>query len=81
MSLRWIRHVQVDGEPTTLEIMMGNSRMADKCYVRIGADEEYWFRPTADSRDAILDYGLLLLQEKLNGHHLTTPGGAPYHWN
>ncbi len=81
MSLRWIRHVNVDGKATTLEVMLGNSRMADKCYVRIGSDDEFWFRPTTDTREAILDYGLLLLQEKLSGHHLTTPGGAPYHWN
>ena len=71
----------VDGKPTTLEVMLGQIRMADKCYVRVGSDEEFWFKPTSESRDGVLDQGMLILQERLNGHDLKTQSGMPYTWN
>ncbi len=81
MSIRWIRNVEVDGKPSTLEIMLGWSKIADKCYIRIGNEEEYRFRPSSDSRAAVLEQGLALLRRRLEGHAVQTAAGAAYGWN
>lgn len=47
-SIRWIRSILVEGVPTTLEIMIGTSSIADKCYVRVNSEAEYYFKPPLD---------------------------------
>lgn len=81
MSIRWIRSVMVDGRQTTLEVMLGNTRIADKCYVRMNQDDELWFHPRTDSREAILQQGIDMLKERLHGRQVTGPGGAPFTWH
>jgi len=43
----------VDGKPTTLEVMLGQIRMADKCYVRVGSDEEFWLLRDLKSKEIL----------------------------
>jgi hypothetical protein len=81
MSIRWIRNVAVDGKPSTLEVMLGWVKIADKCYIRVGNEDEYWFRPGSDNRESILEQGIALLQNRLQGRSVTTPTGSPYSWN
>jgi hypothetical protein len=81
MSIRWIRNVVVDGQQTTLEVMLGNSKIADKCYVRVNQDDELWFHPRTESREAILKQGLDMLKERLQGRQVTGPGGTPFTWH
>ena len=81
MSIRWIRSVAVDGRPTTLEVMLGWSKIADKCYIRVGNEDEYWFRPPGQDRQSVLAQGLSLLRRRLVGRLVTTPSGAAYAWN
>ena len=81
MSIRWIRNITLDGKPSTLEVMLGWAKIADKCYIRVGNEEEYWFRPASETRAAVLEQGLSLLQRRLGGRQIATAGGTPYGWN
>jgi hypothetical protein len=81
MSIRWIRSVQVDGRPMTLEVMLGSSKIADKCYVRMNQDEEYWFHPSTDRREAILRQGIEMLQQRLQGRQVTASNGSAFLWH
>jgi hypothetical protein len=81
MSIRWIRSVSVDGRPTTLEVMLGWAKIADKCYIRVGNEDEFWFRPPSQDRQSVLAQGLSLLRRRLDGHEVTTHSGAAYAWN
>lgn len=80
-SIRWIRSILVEGVPTTLEIMIGTSSIADKCYVRVNSESEYYFKPPLDSRDAIVNRGKEILQKRFEGKDLKTTEGQPYLWN
>lgn len=80
MSIRWIRKVEVDGQPTTLEVLLGWKAIADKCYVRIGQEEETWFRPSTEEREEVLNEGLRILKDRLGGHDVKE-SGRPYGWN
>ena len=81
MSIRWIRNVEVDGKPATLEILLGWSKIADKCYIRVGDEEEYWFHHVSAERAKILLQGHSLLRRKLEGHRVQTTAGSAYAWN
>ena len=80
MSIRWIRTVVVDGRPATLEVLLGDRAISDKCYVRINQDEEYWFRPSTGDRRAVLEQGLQLLKTKMQGRSVTESNGSAFAW-
>ena len=81
MSIRWIRNVVVDGRQTTLEVLLGDNRIADKCYVRVNQDEESWFHPSSDNRQAILEQGIDLLKNRFYGKKVTGPNGSAFPWH
>jgi hypothetical protein len=81
MSIRWIRNVNLDGKQATLEVLLGDRSISDKCYVRVNQDEEYWFRPASDDRRAVLAQGLELLKSKMNGRSITGPNGSAFPWH
>ena len=81
MSIRWIRNVTVDGKQTTLEVMLGASRIADKCYIRVNQDEELWFRPNSDQRESILAEGIAMLKTRFEGKSITGQNGSPFTWH
>jgi hypothetical protein len=81
MSIRWIRNVVIDGRQSTLEVMLGDRAISDKCYVRVNQDEEYWFRPGSADRRAVLQQGLELLKSKMQGRNITDPGGSAFPWH
>lgn len=81
MSIRWIRNVVVDGRQTTLEVMLGAAKIADKCYVRVNQEEEYWFHPSTESREAILRQGIDMLQGRLKGKQVISSNGSPFQWH
>jgi hypothetical protein len=54
MSIRWIRNVVLDGKQATIEVLLGDRSIADKCYIRVNQDEEFWFRPHTDNREEVL---------------------------
>lgn len=81
MSIRWIRNVIVDGRQATLEVLLGDRAISDKCYVRVNQDEEYWFRPSSADRRAVLRQGLELLKSKMEGRTVTEPGGSAFPWH
>jgi hypothetical protein len=81
MSIRWIRSVVVDGRQATLEVLLGDRSIADKCYVRVNQDEEYWFRPSSVDRRAILAQGLDLLKSKMEGRSITESNGSAFAWH
>lgn len=81
MSIRWIRNVVVDGKQTTFEVLLGEYRIADKCYVRVDQDEELWFRPASDNRHAVLRQGIDMLKSRMDGKKVTIPGGGAFPWH
>lgn len=81
MSIRWIRSVQVDGKPTTLEVLLGSAKIADKCYVRINQEDECWFHPASQDRDAILRQGIDLLKGRLQGRNIQASNGSAFLWH
>jgi hypothetical protein len=81
MSIRWIRNVVVDGKQATLEVLLGETRIADKCYVRVNQDEELWFRPASDHRQAILQQGIDMLKSRLDGKKVTSQNGSSFPWH
>lgn len=81
MSIRWIRNVVVDGRQTTLEVMLGASKIADKCYVRVNQEEESWFLPSSEVRDVILKQGLDILKSRLQGKNVVGANGSAFQWH
>jgi hypothetical protein len=81
MSIRWIRSVQVDGRPMTLEVMLGSSKISDKCYVRMNQEDEFWFHPSTDRREVILQQGIGMLKERLKGKQVTAQNGSAFLWH
>ena len=80
MAIRWMRNVIVDDEKSTLEIQLGDKKMGDKCYTRIGNEVEAWFANMYETRDDIIAQGLDLLRKKLETKKVTYPDGSPYDW-
>jgi hypothetical protein len=81
MSIRWIRNVVVDGRQTTLEVLLGDNRIADKCYIRVNQDEEFWFHPASDNRHAILQQGIDMLKNRFDGKKVTGANGSAFPWH
>ncbi len=81
MSIRWIRNVNVDGKATTLEVLLGDKSIADKCYVRLNQEEERWFRPESDNREAILQQGIDMLKNRLQGKNVLGSNGSAFPWH
>ncbi len=71
----------VDGSRATLEIMLGVSKIADKCYVRINNGRELWFTPRDDSRGSILRQGTELLQSQMHGKKVQSANGSEFTWS
>ncbi len=81
MSIRWIRSVVVDGRQATLEVLLGDRSIADKCYIRVNQDEELWFRPSTDNREAILQQGIDMLKDRLAGKNVLGSNGSAFPWH
>ena len=80
MSIHWIRNILVDEEKTTIEILMGDHEISDKCYVRINSGNEHWFVPKGETRQAIMEQGVEILKSKFEGKSVTQSNGAPFNW-
>lgn len=80
MSIRWIRNVVIDGDKTTLEIQLGDRRMGDKCYTRIGNEVEAYFDNLMETRDDIVAQGIDILKKKVEGKKVAYPDGREYDW-
>ncbi len=80
-SIRWIRTLLVDDKPVTVEIMIGSDYIADKCYVRVNSELEFYYTPDIDSRDAIVAKGVEIIQQRFKGKTVLTSNGQPYLWN
>ncbi len=81
MSIRWIRNVLVDGEKTTLEILLGQLEISDKCYIRVNSGNEQWFTPLGENRDDILSQGIQLLKKQFANKDLSQPSGQSFQWD
>lgn len=81
MSIRWIRNVVVDGKQATLEVLLGEYRIADKCYIRVNQGEELWFQPDSDNRQAILRQGIDMLKSRMDGKKVTEANGSAFPWH
>lgn len=81
MSIRWIRNVIIEDEKSTVEIQLGERKIGDKCYVRVGKDLEQWFSNRGTTRDDIIAEGIELLKTKLSGKAVQYPDGREYDWN
>lgn len=79
-SIRWIQNVLIDGRPGALEVMVGVQTIADRCYVRVNQEPEFWFHPTSSVRQEIIAQGLELLRQQLANHQVTQLDGTPYTW-
>jgi hypothetical protein len=80
MSIRWVKNVIIDNVKSVIEIQMGDRKIGDKCYTRIGTDVEKWFDTTSLSRQEIIDQGIQILKSRLAGKTITYPDGKPYDW-
>lgn len=80
-SIRWIQTVLLDGKQTSLEIMIGVTNIADRCYVRINHDQEHWFSAQSSDRSEIIQQGLSILQQMLASHTVTKVDGTPFLWS
>jgi hypothetical protein len=71
----------VDGKQATLEVLLGDRNISDKCYIRVNQDEEYWFRPTSNDRRAILQQGIDILRTRMDGRTVTDANGSAFPWH
>jgi len=79
-SIRWIQNVLIDGKPGSLEIMIGVQSIADRCYVRVNQEPEFWFSALSINRGDIIRQGLDLLRQQLIQHQVTLANGTPFSW-
>lgn len=79
-SIRWIQKIIVDGEPGSIEVMMGVRSIADRCYVRWNQEPELWYAPISSNRSDVIQQGLDLIRKQLAGHEVLTAEGSPYQW-
>ena len=71
----------VDGRQSTLEVLLGDRSISDKCYIRVNQDEEFWFRPATFDREAILQQGIDMLKERLAGRKVLASNGSAFPWH
>jgi hypothetical protein len=81
MSIRWVKNVVIDGARSTIEIHIGEKRIGDKCYTRVGAEVESWFKNASDNREQILAQGIDLLKRRLAGKKVMGPDGRDFDWS
>jgi hypothetical protein len=80
MAIRWIRNVIIDGEKSTIEVQIGDTRIGDKCYTRVNSETERWFQNSSPVRDEIIAEGVDILRRRLASKNVTLPDGRPYDW-
>jgi hypothetical protein len=80
MSIRWIKNVVVDGARSVLEIQLGDRKIGDKCYTRIGTEVEKWFDNLSETREDVIAQGLDILKRRCSGKSVAYPDGRPYDW-
>ncbi len=80
MSIRWIKNVVIDGAKSVIEIQLGDKKIGDKCYTRIGAEIEKWFDNLSETREDVIAQGLDILKRRLAGKSVTYPDGRTYDW-
>jgi hypothetical protein len=61
--------------------MLGSTKIADKCYVRVNQEDEYWFHPSVDNRQAILQQGIDMLKGRLQGRQVLANNGSAFDWH
>jgi hypothetical protein len=81
MSIRWLKNVIIDGKKSTVEIQIGDKKIGDKCYTRINQETEVWFENMFDTRGGIINQGIDILKQRLEGSAVTNPDGTPYEWD
>jgi hypothetical protein len=81
MSIRWVKNVIIDRVKTTIEVQIGEKRIGDKCYTRIGTEVESWFHNASDDRDQIIAQGIALIKRKLGAHTVSYPDGRIFDWS
>jgi|GEM_PF-466099 len=79
-SIRWIHKLIIDDKPGSVEILIGQSSIADRCYVRVNQEPEYWYSTQSGVRAEIIQQGLEIAQKQLVGHKVTEVDGTPYSW-
>jgi len=80
MSIHWIRNILIDEKKTTIEILMGDHEISDKCYVRVNSGKEHWFVPKGESRAEIMQQGIDILKRKFEGKTVTQSNGEEFDW-
>ena len=80
MSILWMRNVLVDGVKRSLYVQLGDKRIGDKCYTRIGDETEVWFYNMFDTRHDVLAQGLDILKDKLRYSSVVHPDGTHFRW-
>jgi hypothetical protein len=80
MAIRWIKNVLVDGAKSVIEIQLGDRKIGDKCYTRIGTEVEKWFDNISETREDVIAQGLDILKRRLGAKTVTYPDGRPYDW-
>ncbi len=79
-SIRWIRTIVVNGQETTVEIMLGATHISDKCYVRINQNTELYFKANEGSREGVVLKGIDILKNHFLNDTLTSLDGNPFDW-
>ncbi len=85
MAIIWARNVLIDGEPHTIEVLLGERYIGDKMYYRIGKQEPVWFEikdvpPMKITRDVILEKALSRIKEVLKDRKVTYIDGREFDW-
>ncbi len=80
MSIRWIRNFSAEGKPVTVEVLLGDYEISDKCYVRINGGPEQWFHAKGETRDDVLNQGIELLKSRFKGQELKYSNGVDFDW-
>jgi hypothetical protein len=80
MAIRWMKNVLIEGAKGAIEIQLGDRKLGDKCYTRIGNEVEQWFDNVSDTRDDIIAQGLDILKRRLGGKKVLYPNGNAYDW-
>jgi hypothetical protein len=79
-SIRWIQKLFIDDKPGSIEILIGQSSIADRCYVRVNQEPEFWYTTQSGVRAEIIQQGLEIIQKQLANHKVTSLDGTPYNW-
>jgi hypothetical protein len=72
--------VVIDGKKNSIEIQLGDKKIGDKCYTRVGTDVEEYFDNAGDSREEIVAQGMEILANRLKNIKIAYPDGRDYDW-